>query len=403
MNDFASLSSSPRRVRQANVAAALQAIFAQGRLSRAELARQLGLNRSSSGHIVVELTTNGLVREVAEAAPKPIRAGRPGILLELVPDGAYFVGAEIGVEHITALRIDLLASVIDCRVVPFDGRSAPVAEAVDRAIALVFDGLSPDEIERCEGFGLSAPAQMDRQGRVRIAPLLGWQNVDLAVLAREALPIEMPSMVENDANAFAIGEAYTNRDGRRGVTLFLVIESGVGGGIVIDGQLFRGGHGLAGEIGHLHTADADGAELEEAIGLSRLLERYRGVTGARESTFAGFLAEVRDRAPAAVAIAEDWARHLAFALAQACRLIDPDRIVLGGSVAGLYPLISARVAFHMESLQAESFPQPEIVVHGSPETGAAYGAACMLHQRFLSLQNDPFADEPGRPCDTKSP
>ena len=78
MSDFASLSSSPRRVRQANVAAALQAIFAQGQLSRAELARQLGLNRSSSGHIVAELTTNGLVREVAEATPKPIRAGRPG-------------------------------------------------------------------------------------------------------------------------------------------------------------------------------------------------------------------------------------------------------------------------------------------------------------------------------------
>ena len=113
--------------------------------------------------------------------------------------------------------------------------------------------------------------------------------------------------------------------------------------------------------------------------------------------------EVRDRAPAAVAIGEEWARDLAFALVQACRLIDPDRIVLGGSVAGLYPLISARVAHHMESLQAESFPQPEIVVHGSAETGAAYGAACMLHQRFLSLPNELFADEPGRPLDTKSP
>ena len=66
-------------------------------------------------------------------------------------------------------------------------------------------------------------------------------------------------------------------------------------------------------------------------------------------------------------------------------------------------MVSARVAFHMEALQAESFPQPEIVVHGAAETGAAYGAACMLHQRFLSLENDLFADEPGRPFDTKSP
>jgi predicted NBD/HSP70 family sugar kinase len=240
---------------------------------------------------------------------------------------------------------------------------------------------------------------MDREGRVRVAPLLGWREVDLAALTREVLPVEVPSVVENDANAFAFGEAYTSRDGRRGVTLFLVIESGVGGGIVIDGQLFRGGHGLAGEIGHVHVADADGAELEEAIGLGRLLARYGAAAGAREATLAGLLADVRDRAPAAVAVAEDWARHLAFALVQACRLIDPDRIVLGGSVAGLYPLIAARVALHMETLQAESFPLPEIVVHGSPETGAAYGAACMLHRRFLSLPSDPFADEPGRPFD----
>ena len=186
--DFATLSSSPRRVRQANVVAALQAIFAQGRLSRAELARQLGLNRSSSGNIIAELTTSCLVREVAEETPKAIRAGRPGILLELVPEAACFVGAEIGVEHITALRIGLAADVIDFRVVPFDGRSAPVTEAVDRAVDIAFGGLSAEELERCEGFGLSAPAQMDRQGRVRIAPLLGWQNVDLAALTRAALP-----------------------------------------------------------------------------------------------------------------------------------------------------------------------------------------------------------------------
>ena len=76
MSDFASLSSSPRRVRQANVVAALQAIFAQGRLSRAELARQLGLNRSSSGNIITELTTNGLVREVADGGTET-DPGRP--------------------------------------------------------------------------------------------------------------------------------------------------------------------------------------------------------------------------------------------------------------------------------------------------------------------------------------
>lgn len=393
MGGFASISSSPSRVRQANIAAALQAIFAHRQLSRADLARLLGLNRSSSGNIIAELTTLGLVREVAEATPKPARAGRPGILLELMPDGACFVGVEIGVEHVTTVRIDLLARVIDHKVVAFDGRSAPVAEAVRRAIALAFDGIGGEELERCEGLGLAAPAQMDRDGRVRVAPLLGWRDVDLAGMTRDALPVRVPAMVENDANAFALGDAYASSSRRRGVTLFLVVESGVGGGILVDGQLFRGGHGLAGEIGHLHTLDADAAELEEAIGLDRLLRRYAAVARPGAATLVALLADVRDRAPAAVAIAEEWAQHLAFALVQACRVIDPDRIVLGGSVAALYPMVAARVAHHLESYQSEDFPQPEIVVHAAAETGAAYGAACMLHQRFLARGDEPVAEE----------
>jgi predicted NBD/HSP70 family sugar kinase len=395
MGEFLSLSSSPSRIRQANVAAALQAIFAHRQLSRAELARLLGLNRSSSGKIVAELTEMGLVREVAEAAPKPTRAGRPGILLELVPDGACFIGVEIGVEHITVVRIDLLASVIDHEVVAFEGQDVSVDEAVERAMALAFDRMSVEDLERCEGLGLSAPAQMDRRGRVRVAPLLGWRDVDLAALTREALPIKVPCMVENDANAFAIGDAYARSDRRQGVTLFLVIESGVGGGIVVDGRLFRGGHGLAGEIGHLHTLDADCAELEETIGRARLLERYGAVADPDAATLAALLTDVRDRVPAAVGVAEEWARHLAFALVQVCRVIDPDRIVLGGSVAALYPLVSARVAFHMEAFQSDDFPQPEIAVHAAAETGAAYGAACMLHQRFLAAGDGLLAPEAG--------
>ncbi len=391
---------SPRRIRQTNAAAALQSIFANRRLSRAELTRQLGLNRSSSGHIVSELTAAGLVREVAPEtllpSAAPARTGRPGILLELVPDAAVFVGAEIGVEHITTLLVDLAANVTACRVEPFDGRSAGVGAAVALAVAQAFDDLSADLLDRCEGFGLAAPAQMDRQGHVRIAPLLGWKDVDLAGITRAALPLDVPAVVENDANAFAIGESYGRRGSREGVTLFLVIESGVGGGIVVDGELFRGGHGLAGEIGHLHVADDDGAELEELIGLGRLVARHRAVCGRRDATLAEFLADVRDRAPDAVGIAEDWARHLAFALVQACRLVDPDRIVLGGSVAALYPLVAARVGAHVEALQPDSFPQPDILVHDAPETGAAYGAACMLHRRFLSLGNDIFAEETGR-------
>ena len=396
MSDFAALSSWPRRIRQSNAIAALQALFINGRLSRAEIARQLGLNRSSSGHIVVELTESGLVREVVGDKPtraEPLPAGRPGILLELVPDAAFFLGAEIGVEHITTLRIDLNADIVTCRVVPFDGCSVPVDIAVSRAVELAFEDLPLDVLALCEGIGLAAPVQMDPSGHVRIAPKLGWRDVNLAELARQAMPVDIPIIVENEANAFAIGEGYKRQDGRSGVTFFLVLESGVGGGIVIDGKLFRGGHGLAGEIGHIPVPEGEGRELEELLGLERLLVRHRETAGKSGATLGDFLADVRDRSPQAVSIADEWARHLASAIIQACRLIDPDRIVLGGSVAALYPMVAARVDLHIRALQASTFPVAEILVHDAPEIGAAFGAACMLHQRFLSLENRLLADD----------
>src|SRR5262245_38385151 len=114
MNHSSSPGSCPRRIRQNNVVAALQCLYAFGCMSRADLARKLGLNRSSSGEIVTQLTESGLVREVEDPAARreeQVRAGRPGIMLEVVPEAAWFIGIEIGVEHITGGQIDRCAGV----------------------------------------------------------------------------------------------------------------------------------------------------------------------------------------------------------------------------------------------------------------------------------------------------
>ena len=387
MDGIALLASSPSRIRYNNVAAALQALFRLGRLSRADLAREMGLNRSSSGSIIAELVERGLVRESEDENPKGqvhVRAGRPGILLELIPEAVCFLGAEIGVEHISTVQIDLAGNIVRSAVEAFDGRSVSVEEAVARAVEQAFRDLPEESRERCEGFGLSSPSQMSGDGVVRLAPLLGWRNVNLADLVRVVLPANIPVMAENDANAFAIGTTYRLQGAPSGVMLFLVIESGVGGGIVIDGKLFRGGHGLAGEIGHVIASTGEGRTLEQAIGLEWVLGQYRALAGHANGRLDEFLQDVRDRAPGPVAIADEWARVLAYALVQASRLIDPNRIVLGGSVAALYPMVAARVAAYIKGGQEETFPTPEITVDTEASAGSAFGAACMMHQLYLS-------------------
>lgn len=382
-------SSLPRFIRHNNMVAALQALFDHGKLSRADLARHLGLNRSSSGNIIAELLATSLVQEVplldAGSSDAPRGAGRPGIALELKPEAACFIGAEIGVEHITTLRMDLRGHVSDCRIEPFDGRSVPAHLAVERAITQAFSGMPDETRELVEGFGLAVPAQIDEAGFVQIAPLLGWTSEDLQHLVRKAIPEDLPVVIENDANAFAFGESYRNPESKTGVTLFLVLESGVGGGIIIDGKLFRGGHGLAGEIGHVHVRD--GTELEEVLGRAHLERRYRKAAKRPAATIDDFLDAVRRREDDATEIADEWAEDLARAIVAACRLLDPNRVVLGGRLSALYPMVAARVARHIGELQAATFPIPDIVVHRAAESGAAFGAACMLHRRFLSLEN----------------
>lgn len=381
-------SSLPRFIRQNNMVAALQALFDHGRLSRADLARELGLNRSSSGNIIAELLATSLVREVPVslgADDTPRAAGRPGIALELKSEAACFIGAEVGVEHITTLRMDLRGQVSDCRIEPFEGRSVPAKVAVERAIAQAFAGLPDETLDLVEGFGLAVPAQIDEAGFVQVAPLLGWTSEDLQGLVRKALHGDLPVVVENEANAFAFGESYRDPQSKAGVTLFLVLESGVGGGIIIDGKLFRGGHGLAGEIGHVHVRD--GTELEEVLGRAHLERRYRKAVRQPDASIDGFLEAAGRGEAEAVDIAEDWARDLAQAIVAACRLLDPNRVVLGGRLSALYPMVAARVALHIEELQASTFPIPDIAVHQAAESGAAFGAACMLHRRFLSLEN----------------
>ena len=378
-----------------NVIAALQNLAAAGRMSRADLARKLGLNRSSSGQIVSELTQSGLVREVSDSDMQreaTLRtAGRPGILLELVPEAAFFVGIEIGVEHICAVTVNLAGRARTHSKLAFDTPAARVEEAVDRAVELAFDAMQPEMIQRCQGVGISAPMHIRPDGLVSLAPLIGWRNIQLVNFVEAALPVRVPVMIENDANAFAIGDSYKHSP--TGVTLFLLIETGVGGGILIDGKLFRGSHGLSGEIGHMLVPGGGGVSLEQLIGREVLIKRYRSEGPNPNSDFQDFLSAVRDREPIAVSIAEEWSRHLGYALFQACRLIDPERIVLGGSVAALYPLIAARVALHMTTERAVTFPAPQIVVDEDAEFGSAFGAACLLHQRFMSIENDVLGNE----------
>ena len=119
---------------------------------------------------------------------------------------------------------------------------------------------------------------------------------------------------------------------------------------------------------------------------------------------ADFLAGVRDREPGAVAVAEDWARALAYALVQIGRVIDPDRIVLGGVAGGaLSAGGGAGGRAHPRDRRSRASRSPPSSADDAADRGSAFGAACMLHQRYLSLEGQRFIEpDPGAPGDQSS-
>lgn len=380
----------PRSIRYLNEIRALNALFRAGGMSRADLARHLGMNRSSIGFIVEDLLADGLARE-RTAAPAPgaaRRTGRPGIVVELDPDGAAFLGVEIGVDHLTVVGVDLSAREIVRRTVAYPTRERPAATGVARASSLVEETIAGLGLPRARlrGVCVAVPALV-RDGVVRNALMLGWRNVPVQALLRKRLG-DLPIRVENDANAFAFGETYAGAAARADTIAFLLIENGAGGGVVIGGQLHRGASGFAGEFGQLPVAGDDGGgagHLERHIGKDAVLARYRAHGAPRSADLPHLLAALRAREPAAVRTARAWGDHLARGLVAITDVLAPGRIVLGGSVAPLYPHVADRVEAAMRAELLEGFPVPPVEVSRLGAEGAAFGGACLLHQSLFAV------------------
>lgn len=381
----------PRSIRYLNEIRALDALLRAGGMSRADLSRHLGMNRSSVGFIVADLLADGLARE-RRAPPDPRaarRTGRPGIVVELDPDGAAFLGLEIGVDHLTVVGIDLAAREIVRRTVAYPTSARPAATGIARAAELVEEALASLALPRprLRGVCVAVPALV-RDGVVRNGLMLGWRNVPLQSLLRRRLG-EVAIRVENDANAFAFGETYLGDGTRADTVAFLLIENGAGGGVVIGGRLHRGASGFAGEFGQLpvgrgEPVGADG-HLERRIGKDAVLARYRAHGAPRSADLPHLLAALRAREPAAVRTAREWADHLARGLTAITDVLAPGRIVLGGSVAPLYPLVADRVEAAMEAELLEGLPVPRIEVSRLGPEGAAFGGACLLHQSLFAV------------------
>lgn len=337
-------------VRRKNRAIILEVFRTHKTLSRAKLAKETGLNPSTVSNIIGELIQENLLRETEFAQSG---TGRPGILLELNPDGGCALGIEINVDYIEVLVTDFAANVLWHRKKlsqPEVGQDVIMTDVVD--LALQAEKFIQERNSRVLGVGVGVPGLVDvSSGLLRLAPNLHWKEVPVRDLL--AAHFSCPIYVENEANAAALGEYYFGAV--RNVNDFIYLSAGVGlgSGIVMGGKIFRGMAGYAGEAGHM-TLDVNG-ELcgcgkrgcwETFVGPRAVEQRIQrslafGATsilqdlvkgGNKHIVFDDVLDAAKKGDQTAIDALSKVAFYLGIGIANLVNLFDVEVIVLGGSL-----------------------------------------------------------------------
>jgi predicted NBD/HSP70 family sugar kinase len=309
-----------------------------GSMTRPQVARLTGMSIGGVRPLVARLLDDGHLVE-RPAPPRSDRGrGRPGtVLVPIVPDGVV-LGFDFGHAHIAVASADLTGTALLERreVVDVDHHAA---EALDIAAQLAQELLGPSVPAQSVRQGVAGvPGPVGRDGRMTSSTIVAsWWDLAIAEQLAGRLGLD-PAVIDvrNDAHLGALGEHRFGAGVRRTDMVYVKASHGLGAGLILRGQLYRGAHGVTGELGHA-IVQPDGALcrcgargcLETIVSVGSIDAQLRFVRGSGDT---GSLADV-DRHPAARRIVVEAGRALGRALADVCNLLNPELLVLGGELA----------------------------------------------------------------------
>ncbi|HZO22698.1 MAG TPA: ROK family transcriptional regulator [Steroidobacteraceae bacterium] len=321
--------------RQLSRRSVFEALLHRSPISRADLAKVTGLSKQTTSEVIDAFEQQGLVRPIGRTSGN---VGRTAVLYELSPDGGHVLGIDLGA-RLTVTLGDIAGRVLAETDEPTDSRGG--AWALEQ-IARLADRLARDNHthpSRIRSIVLATPGVVNpRSGAIEMAPnITGLGHLNVVGLLSEKLG--SPVAIENDINLALLGEIWHGCAQNVANVAFLALGTGVGLGLYVNGQLVRGENGAAGEIGYLPIGgDPLQAEarlqgcLEYQVGAHGIVRRYREAGGGD----VGSAREVFERAqsgdPRATDVIDETARLTGLAAATVIATVDPQLIVLGGSV-----------------------------------------------------------------------
>jgi N-acetylglucosamine repressor len=376
--------------RHINRQIALTLISSHQPISRADLARRMKMRRGAVGLLVQELLHE---RHIVEGHTGEIARGRKPTLLYINTQKGSSIAVDIRASRTFLMLADPMGQPRS------DIVSMATAQDPKRFVAALATRIRQlleahaDTAGKCLGIGVVAPGMVNpATGRVIHAPTLGWRNVDLR--GRLASATGFPVQIENSGRACALAQVWEARNVSSpvGNLVYISVSDGVGVGLVVNGELLRGKHNIAGEFAHMPLS-IDGprcscgaigcweAHISNLATLTRYFGRAPRVTAAGNQPFTidDLMARARTGDSKAVAALQASARYFGLGLGGIVNIIDPDCIFIGGEITAAWDLIekTVRAAFAERALTPAA-SSTDIVIVSAEEHPRLRGAAMLV-------------------------
>jgi predicted NBD/HSP70 family sugar kinase len=377
-------------IRDINRQIVLNYVRERGPISRSEIAHETAMQRSTVSLIVDELKANGLIDEGSGEST----GGRPPILLSLRTADAVAIGVDLGTARTIVATSDLAGRILEQEEFPTN----PNADKTIKELIASIQRLLGKYKRTIEGIGVSLPGFVNPETDQLYIPHFAWRDIPIADELRAA--IGLPVRIDNDANAAALAELWFGRPEIREVRDFIMVlvEEGLGTGIVFDGQVYRGEAGAAGEFGHMIIGKgapvacaSGGRECWEAFASERAaLARYETLSRDSNEPPAQDFVELVNLAlkgeEAAGAALKETAHYLGVGIANLMQGLAPEAVIVGGPIVGAWDLFIEDLKAAVETSLCRGFPLKPIIASTLGDEPTVMGAiSLVLASKFASV------------------
>jgi predicted NBD/HSP70 family sugar kinase len=370
-------------IRCLNMSSILKLLRQQGTLSRADLAKELGVTRNTVSNIVSDLLDAELVMETKLRREG---TGRPGLLLELAPTGGYAIGLEIDISRIIVIAVNFQADVLwetSVTLKPGQSREQILVQAEQLIQSAIDQGKNMHL--RPLGIGIGLAGLVDAAGANLIyAPTLGWRELPLKTRWEEKFKLSV--WLDNEANTSAVGY-YNYADSSSLNMAYLSIGFGMAAGLMLDGKLFRGSGGYAGQAGHMkirpegeRCSCGDRGCWSTEVGLTAVAR----LTGQSSVDIARIETALNAGDAKTKSALDQMADVLGIGLVNLINLFNLDLIILGGAMRPLLPHMLEQAR---NTVNKRALPNPRADVRikvSDRDDDSVFGAACLVLDAVIS-------------------